>query len=186
MRRPAEPKTSPTKRIFTSSVLQRVGESASQHRSWRMICRCAVANTVRRCRSSYRAITRCSHSWMRMGAADARCGRAISAESLRQPSFGGSAGNRRKAAAWLRLPAEHVVVCEPGHQALAILMGGGLARKTAAVVALTYPQLLSLCYGMTCRSWNFMPTGQCPKHGGGPESPVRTKIQMAIQDAEAG
>lgn len=87
--------------------------------------------------SNYPVLAEQDAEWNRLlhGAVD-----KFAPESLRLPAFGGSAENRRLAAAWLEMPVERVLIAEAGHHALiASVMGAGLAGKPVAVEALTYP-----------------------------------------------
>lgn len=62
------------------------------------------------------------------------------AAALRLPAFGGSGANRDLAAAWLGVSVERTWICTSGHHGtMAALLAAGLAGKTIAVEALTYP-----------------------------------------------
>jgi DNA-binding transcriptional MocR family regulator len=62
------------------------------------------------------------------------------AEALRLPVFGGSVANRKLAAGWLGVGLERTWICTSGHHGtMAALLAAGLAGKTIAVDALTYP-----------------------------------------------
>ncbi len=62
------------------------------------------------------------------------------ADALWLPAFGGSVANRELAAAWLGVGVERTWICTSGHHGtMAALLAAGLAGKTIAVEALTYP-----------------------------------------------
>jgi DNA-binding transcriptional MocR family regulator len=62
------------------------------------------------------------------------------ADALRLPAFGGSVANRELAATWLGVAVERTWICTSGHHGtMAALLAAGLAGKTIAVEALTYP-----------------------------------------------
>ncbi len=74
------------------------------------------------------------------------------AESVRLPAFGGGERNRELAAAWLGVTAERTFLAEAGHHALlATVMAAGLAGKTVAVEALTYPWFVRQLQVLGCK-----------------------------------
>ena len=75
----------------------------------------------------------------------------FAADSLRLPPFGGSASNRELAAAWLGLSPDRTFLCTSGHHGtMAALLAAGLAGKTIAVEALTYPWFIRQAQMLGC------------------------------------
>ena len=77
---------------------------------------------------------------------------SFGAEALRLPAFGGGERNRELAAAWLGVDAARVFIAEGGHHGtLTALMAAGLAGKTIAVEALSYPWFMRQAEMLGCR-----------------------------------